>query len=98
VRDRKTDLFGHVQGGQQDAFLVAGGTRAALLAGKGHEHLVLAFRQRTRAKPSCLAGVFLGLVDNFSSIGYIDPLRQAERAADDILHQTLDTRPVTCGQ
>jgi len=24
VRDRKTDLFGHVQGGQQGAFLVAG--------------------------------------------------------------------------
>ena len=42
VRDRSTDFFGHVQCGQQGAFLVAGGTRTALLAGKGDEHLVLA--------------------------------------------------------
>ena len=40
MRDGRTDLFGHVQGGQQGAFLVAGGARAALLAGIGHEHLV----------------------------------------------------------
>ena len=44
VGDGKADVFGHVQGGQQGAFLVAGGTGAALLAGKGHEHLVLAVR------------------------------------------------------
>ncbi len=44
VGDGKTDLFGHVHGGQQGAFLVAGGAGAALLAGKGHEHLVAALR------------------------------------------------------
>ena len=44
VRDGSTDLFGHVDGGQQGAFLVAGGAGAALLAGKGHEHLVVAVR------------------------------------------------------
>jgi hypothetical protein len=42
VRHGKTDLFGHVDGGQQGAFLVAGGARTTLLAGEGHEHLVLA--------------------------------------------------------
>ena len=40
----EADLFGHVERGQQGAFLVAGGARAALLAGKGHEHLVPAIR------------------------------------------------------
>ena len=44
VGDGKTDLFGHVDGGQQGAFLVAGGAGAALLAGKGDEHLVVAVR------------------------------------------------------
>ena len=41
---RETDLFGHVHGGQQGAFLVAGGAGATLLAGKGDEHLVPAVR------------------------------------------------------
>ena len=50
VRHGKADLFGHVQGGQQGAFLVAGGTRAALLAGKGHEHLVLALPAANASK------------------------------------------------
>jgi len=40
VRDGKTDLFGHVGGGRQNAFLVARRADATLLAGKGHEHLV----------------------------------------------------------
>ena len=44
VGDGKTDLFGHVDRGQQGPFLVARGAGAALLAGKGHEHLVLAVR------------------------------------------------------
>ena len=44
VGDGSTDVFGHVDGGQQGAFLVAGGAGAALLAGKGHEHLVVAVR------------------------------------------------------
>jgi hypothetical protein len=50
VGDRRADLFGHVDRGQQRPckhgarFLVAGGTGAALLAGKGHEHLVVAVR------------------------------------------------------
>ena len=35
-------FLGHMQRGQQGAFLVAGGTGTALLAGKGHEHLVVA--------------------------------------------------------
>ena len=42
VRDRSTDFFGDMQCGQQRAFLVAGGTGTALLAGKGDEHLVVA--------------------------------------------------------
>ena len=42
VGDGSADLFGHVDGGQQGAFLVAGGAGAALLAGKGDEHLVVA--------------------------------------------------------
>ena len=37
----RADLFGHMQGGPQDAFLVAGGNRG-VLAGEGHEHLVVA--------------------------------------------------------
>jgi len=41
VRDRSTDFFGDMQCGQQRAFLVAGGTGTALLAGKGDEHLVI---------------------------------------------------------
>jgi len=40
--DRGTDFFGHVHGGQQGPLLVAGRTRAALLAGEGDEHLMLA--------------------------------------------------------
>ena len=44
VRDRSTDFFGDMQCGQQRAFLVAGGTGTALLAGKGDEHLVMAVR------------------------------------------------------
>jgi hypothetical protein len=44
MRDGKTHLFGHVQRGQQGAFLMAGGAGVALLAGKGHKHLVLAVR------------------------------------------------------
>jgi hypothetical protein len=42
VGDGRTDLLGHVNRGQQGAFLVAGRTHAALLAGEGHEHLVVA--------------------------------------------------------
>jgi len=34
VCDQSTDIVGHVDGGQQNTFLVAGGTRAALLARK----------------------------------------------------------------
>jgi len=42
VRDRSGDFLGHVQRGQQGAFLMARGTGTALLAGVGHEHLVTA--------------------------------------------------------
>ena len=42
VCDRSTDFFGNMQCGQQHAFLVAGGTRTALLAGIGDEHLMVA--------------------------------------------------------
>jgi hypothetical protein len=42
MRDGKTDLFGHVDGRQQTAFLVAGGAGGALFARIGNEHLVLA--------------------------------------------------------
>jgi NAD(P)-dependent dehydrogenase (short-subunit alcohol dehydrogenase family) len=41
VRDGSTHVFGHVDRGQQGAFLVAGRAGAALLAGEGHEHLVI---------------------------------------------------------
>ena len=34
VRDRSGDFLGHVQRGQQGAFLMAGGTGTALLAGE----------------------------------------------------------------
>jgi hypothetical protein len=44
VRDGSTDLFGHVQGGQQGAFLVAGWARTSLLARIGDEHFVLTVR------------------------------------------------------
>jgi len=44
VGDGRTDLLGHVNRGQQGPFLVAGGAGAALLAGEGHEHLVVAVR------------------------------------------------------
>jgi hypothetical protein len=40
--DGRTHVFGHVRRGQQRPFLVAGGTGAALLAGEGDEHLVVA--------------------------------------------------------
>jgi len=40
--DGRADLFGYVQRGQQRPLLVAGGTSAALLAGEGDEHLMLA--------------------------------------------------------
>ena len=42
VRDRGTNFFGHMQCGQQRAFLVAGGTRTALLAGIGDKYLMAA--------------------------------------------------------
>jgi hypothetical protein len=42
MRDRGADLLGNAHGGQQGPLLVARGTRAALLAGKGHKHFVLA--------------------------------------------------------
>jgi hypothetical protein len=42
VGDRSADFLGHVQRGQQRPLLVTGGTRTALLAGVGHEHLVAA--------------------------------------------------------
>lgn len=37
VRHGRANILGHVQGGQQRAFLVAGWARAALLAGKGDD-------------------------------------------------------------
>jgi hypothetical protein len=42
VRDGGTHIFGHVDRGQQGPLLVAGRAGAALLAGEGHEHLVVA--------------------------------------------------------
>ena len=39
--DRSADFLGNVQRGQQRPLLVAGGARAALLAGESDEHLVL---------------------------------------------------------
>ena len=42
--DGRADFFANVQRGQQRPFLVAAGTRAALLAGEGDEHLMLAVR------------------------------------------------------
>ena len=42
MRDGKTDLFADVQGSQKSPFLMAGGTRTALLAGEGDKHLMLA--------------------------------------------------------
>ena len=42
VGDRRADLFGYVQRGQQRPLLLARGTRATLLAGEGDEHLMLA--------------------------------------------------------
>ena len=45
-----------------------------------------------------LAIAFLGLVDNLPGVGYLDQPRKTEWAADNILHQTLDTRLVTRGQ
>jgi hypothetical protein len=42
--DGGTHIFGHVDRGQQGPLLVAGRARAALLTGKGHEHLVVAIR------------------------------------------------------
>jgi hypothetical protein len=40
--DRRTDLFGRVDRGQQGPFLVAGGHAQRCLQEKGHEHLVVA--------------------------------------------------------
>jgi hypothetical protein len=37
MRDGGTHVFGHVDRGEQCPLLVAGGTRATLLAGEGHE-------------------------------------------------------------
>ena len=42
MRDGRADFLGDVQRCQQRPLLVAGGTSAALLAGEGDEHLVLA--------------------------------------------------------
>ena len=42
--DGRADFFANVQRGQQRPFLVAAGTRAALLAGEDDEHLMLAVR------------------------------------------------------
>lgn len=44
VREGRADLFGHVQRGQQGAFLVAGEAGASPLAGKCHKQLVRAVR------------------------------------------------------
>jgi hypothetical protein len=40
--DGSADRFRHMDGRQQGALLVPGGTRASLLAGEGHDHLVVA--------------------------------------------------------
>ena len=42
VGDGKTDVLGHVDAGEQCPLLVAGGAGAALFAGEGHEHLMMA--------------------------------------------------------
>jgi hypothetical protein len=42
MRDGEADLLGHVLRRHQRPFLVAGGASAALLAGEGHEHLMVA--------------------------------------------------------
>jgi len=42
VSDRRADIFSNMQRGQQRPLLVARGAGAALLAGEGNEHLVLA--------------------------------------------------------
>ena len=39
VRDGATDVFGHVDGGQQGTLLVTGWGRATLFAGVGDKHL-----------------------------------------------------------
>ena len=41
VGDRRADLFGYVQRGQQRPLLLVRGARAVLLAGEGDEHLML---------------------------------------------------------
>ena len=51
MSDGRADFFSHVQRGQQRAFLVAGRTRAALLAGEGDEHLVLAVGAANASEP-----------------------------------------------
>ena len=53
MRDRKTDLFGNVNRGQQGPFLVTRWARTPLLAGEGDKHLVLAVGATNPSK-SCL--------------------------------------------
>ena len=42
MRDGETDLFGHMDGGQQGPLLVTGRAGAALFTRVGYKHLVLA--------------------------------------------------------
>jgi hypothetical protein len=53
MRNRKTDLFGNVNRGQQGPFLVTRWARTPLLAGEGDKHLVLAVGATNPSK-SCL--------------------------------------------
>ena len=66
--DGRADLVGNVQRGQQRALLVARGTRAALLAGEGDEHLMQS-GQRTRANPSCRSPHLRKAATDCSTIG-----------------------------
>ncbi len=45
-----------------------------------------------------LASIFLGFVDHLPTISYLDQSRQTKWAADHVLNQTLDPRPVPSGQ
>jgi len=47
----RTNFFGNVERGQQGPLLVARGARAALLAGEGDKHLVLAVRAADSGEP-----------------------------------------------
>jgi len=49
--DGRADFFGNVDRGQQRALLVARGTRATLLAGEGHEHLMPTVGAANSIKP-----------------------------------------------